>query len=63
MSKRGAATYNKIRAGGYGLQLTYELGDHGATQQYCGTGSYTARISPSQYQVDYSLKKDKPKKK
>ena len=25
MSKRGAATYNKIRAGGYGFQLTYDL--------------------------------------
>lgn len=63
MSKRGAATYNKIRAGGYGFQLTYGFGDRGATHQYCGTGSYTARISSGQYHVDYSLKSDKPKAK
>ncbi|MDE5758670.1 MAG: hypothetical protein K2H85_08675 [Allobaculum sp.] len=65
MSKKGAATYNKIRSGGYGYQLTYGYGNRGATQQYCGTGSYTARISSGQYHVDYSLsdtsKTPKPK--
>lgn len=59
MSKKGAAQYNKIRNGGYGLQFTNgyrnyrESGSY--TGGYAGVSSYSARISSGVHHVEYSL--------